>query len=364
MKSNRLYFIDAVRAYAILMMLQGHFIDALLDKAYRDKSHIMFSIWEYFRGNTAPIFFTVSGLIFTYLLIKAKNNGTDHKRIKKGLWRGLLLIGIGYLLRIPLLEWLTGQFNNTYFLVIDVLQCIGLSLIGIIIIYKLVLKKTAVFSVVMLLLGLLIFTTEPLYRYYDGGNLPLIIANYVSTKNGSVFTILPWFGFMAFGAFIATLFQKYLLHKTFRAYTLFGFFTIGMLLIFTSSFILEQLYYITNIDLFLAASNYNYLYLRLGNVLVVFGLFYACENYIKQQSLFLKIGQETLSLYVIHFIILYGSFTGLGLYQFFKKSLHPYEAILGAIAFLVGVCIIALNYVKIKTLLTKKLSQLYSTKKQ
>ena len=67
-QSKRLYFIDAMRAWAILMMLQGHFIDGLLDPIFRDPSSMVYSTWKYFRGITAPVFFTVSGFIFTYLL--------------------------------------------------------------------------------------------------------------------------------------------------------------------------------------------------------------------------------------------------------------------------------------------------------
>ena len=36
MKQTRLYFIDIVRAIAILMMLQGHFVDTLLDPQFRN----------------------------------------------------------------------------------------------------------------------------------------------------------------------------------------------------------------------------------------------------------------------------------------------------------------------------------------
>ena len=32
------------------------------------------------------------------------------------------------------------------------------------------------------------------------------IGNYMSKSNGSVFTILPWFGYSAFGAFLSTVF--------------------------------------------------------------------------------------------------------------------------------------------------------------
>ena len=53
LKTNRLYFIDAIRAFAILMMLQGHFIDTLLAVEFRNTSNLAFQIWQYFRGITA-----------------------------------------------------------------------------------------------------------------------------------------------------------------------------------------------------------------------------------------------------------------------------------------------------------------------
>ena len=64
MQSSRLYFIDIIRAFAILMMLQGHFIDTLLSVNYRDLNTVPYAVWSYFRGITAPTFFTISGLIF------------------------------------------------------------------------------------------------------------------------------------------------------------------------------------------------------------------------------------------------------------------------------------------------------------
>ena len=77
-----------MRAFAILMMLQGHFIDTLLAVEFRDPNTIPYAIWSYFRGITAPTFFTISGLIFTYLLIKAKEKGLEKQRMKKGITRG------------------------------------------------------------------------------------------------------------------------------------------------------------------------------------------------------------------------------------------------------------------------------------
>ncbi len=347
MHLKRLYFIDAIRAFAILMMLQGHFIDTLLAIEYRDANNLAFNTWKYFRGITAPVFFTISGLIFTYLLLKAKGNGTLNYRMRKGVIRGLMLIGIGYALRIPLFRWLTGSFG-TYFMVIDVLQIIGLSLILIVCVYILCQKKTLLFSIIMLCLGTLMFLTEPLYRTFTAEGIPLLFANYLTKVNGSVFTIVPWFGYMAYGAFIATLFYGYVLRPRFKVAIVTGFFTVAFGLIYGSSSLLSWLAIKTNLILFSEVANYNYLFVRLGNVLILFGLFYTFESRLKHPVI-LKIGQKTLSIYVIHFIVLYGSFTGWGLNRIFGKNLTPLEAITGAICFLVLVSLISIYVIKANT---------------
>ena len=43
---QRLIFIDVIRAYAICMMLQGHFITALLAEPYCDESNPYYHIWH------------------------------------------------------------------------------------------------------------------------------------------------------------------------------------------------------------------------------------------------------------------------------------------------------------------------------
>lgn len=356
MKPNRLYFIDIVRAFAILMMLQGHFIDTLLDPLYRDKTYVLYKGWSYFRGITAPTFFTISGLIFTYLLLKAKAKKEDSLRMRKGALRGLFLIFVGYLLRAPIFQWLTGTFDN-YFLVVDVLQCIGLSLILIIGVYFLSAKKLRTFSLLTLVIGIVIFVTEPLYRNLAIDHIPILFSNYISKSNGSVFTIIPWFGYFTFGAFLATLFHRNLDKNNFKGKMVVGFSIAGILLILYSSFILAEIAKLTNIKLFMDAASFNYLFTRLGNVFLSFAIFYGFENYLKI-PLILKIGQKTLSIYVIHFIIIYGSFTGIGL-KLIGKNLSPLQAIIGAILFMACVCFISFYYVKTNAFLYNHLRNFY-----
>jgi uncharacterized membrane protein len=356
-QSGRLYFIDIIRAFAILMMLQGHFIDTLMSVTYRDLNAVPYSVWSYFRGITAPTFFTISGLIFTYLLLKAREKDQENTRMRKGIIRGFFLIGVGYLVRIPFLAWFSGYFNS-YFLVIDVLQCIGLSLILIIVLYYLCAKKTELFSIILVLLGVVIFLSEPIYRELNFNQIPVIFNNYLSKSNGSVFTMVPWFGYIAFGAYLATLFHRYLHSPHFKKIAIASFLIIGGALIQYSSDLLTAIYKITDLQLFKNVADYNYLFTRLGNVFLYFSFFYGFEKFLKF-PLILKIGQKTLSIYVIHFIIIYGSFTGIGLNRLIGKILTPWQAVFGAILFIVTVCFISFYYVKTNAFLYAYLRGLF-----
>ena len=155
------------------MMLQGHFVGGLLADAYRDDGNPIYWLWHYCTGITAPVFFTVSGFIFTFLLVKEKDAnqvGWRNPRVKKGIRRGFLLIGIAYFLRM--------SFQS-----VDVLHCIGLSLLLLIATYLLSYQsKRWVMPAILLSVTLLAFTFEPFYKGLRFESLPLPIANYTAAS--------------------------------------------------------------------------------------------------------------------------------------------------------------------------------------
>ncbi|WP_343486161.1 acyltransferase family protein [Allomuricauda sp. d1] len=344
-KSTRLFFIDAMRAWAILMMLQGHFIDGLLDTIFRNPENPIYTIWLYFRGITAPVFFTVSGFIFTYLLVRVPQTGWNNPRVKKGIRRGLQLLIIGYLLRLNIFGLFEGKIYEGFYLV-DVLHCIGLSILAIIGVYVLTEKwKKFAFPLVLIAITLVLFLFEPLYKQWSFAFLPSGLANYFTKVNGSVFTIIPWLGYTAFGGFLSLLFTRFKDSKHLYPAAIVLSVISGIELIFFSSDGFIKLYELTGIDLFYIIQLNNYLFIRLGDVFLVFAVFMLLRSLLTNTTI-LKIGQNTLSIYVIHFVILYGSFTGLGLYRFFYHELNPAVAISGAVAFMVACTALALWYDK------------------
>ncbi|WP_317128283.1 acyltransferase family protein [Zeaxanthinibacter enoshimensis] len=340
---SRLYFIDAMRAWAILMMLQGHFVDGLLDPVFRDDSNIVYATWKYFRGITAPVFFTVSGFIFTLLLIKVPEKGWQNPRVMKGIKRGLQLLFIGYLLRLNLFGLLKGEVYGSFYLV-DVLHCIGLSLLGIIGVYLLTTKKKKyVFPTVLLGITMVLFLLEPMYKQWSFSFLPDMLANYLTKANGSVFTLIPWMGYTAFGAFLSVVFSRYRAMKHLYPVSIAVSLIIGAALIYYSTPLFKVLFDTTGITVFQGLVNNNYLFIRLGNVMVVFAVFMALRQFLTNNTL-LRLGQNTLSIYVIHFIVLYGSFTGLGIYGFLHHGVAPAIVVPGAAIFMVLCSYLALQY--------------------
>lgn len=345
--SNRLHFIDAMRTFAILMMLQGHFIYEMLLPEFTDSSYTLYSVWKYFRGITAPVFFTVSGLIFTYLLIKNPLRGWENPRVKKGIRRGLYLIIWGYLLRLNLWMFFSGNINSSFWLV-DVLHCIGFSLIGIVGLYLLAHKiKFEIFPYLMFAVGFLIFVFHPWYNGAAYVWLPNSIKNYLTNINGSVFTLLPWFGYAALGSSLGWIFFKQLKSPGFYKFSIPAFALAGFTLIFYSSPFFFKLGNLTGVVLFQQIVQNNFLFIRLGDVLVFFSIFMALRRFF-ESGLIQKLGQKTLTIYILHFMLLYGSWFGFGIVRMFRHQLDPYQAVGGALVFILANSVFAYYFDKEK----------------
>jgi hypothetical protein len=76
----------------------------------------------------------------------------------------------------------------------------------------------------------------------------------------------------------------------------------------------------------------------LGWVLIVLGILATFEKLVKiKENLFIKIGQNTLSIFIIHMMLLYGAVIRIGIGTFYSKAhnpLNPYEAGIGAALFI------------------------------
>ena len=119
---NRLILLDILRAIGVILMIEGHTMDAVLSPVYKDGASIMFQLWTFFRGLTAPFFFFSAGLAFVVATVR-NNSGvlsiskkSKYRRVK----RIVTLLLLGYGLHLPLelfynpIKYSVREFENIF----------------------------------------------------------------------------------------------------------------------------------------------------------------------------------------------------------------------------------------------------------
>lgn len=326
-------------------MLQGHFVDTLLADTYRNAESSVFYLWSFMRGMTAPIFFTVTGLVFTYLLLKDGRPLRNNQRVKKGLRRGIYLLGVGYLLKVNFPGLLFGYVSPWIFTV-DVLHVIGLALIALIVVCALRELLGGSILTWMLVFGTGTFMLDPFFTQNDWSHLPTVLAHYLTRDLGSNFTVVPWLGFAFFGGALGYLLSRrsqWAFTHWFPALLL----AFGLTLTWGSDQMLVNLYELTGWHYLPVMFNNNYLFWRLGQVFVTVAIFmWAIPRVGTIPKLITKIGGETLTVYGVHYVILYGTWLGFGIVQLIGyRSLGPLSCVLGAAAF-VYAHILLINHIE------------------
>jgi len=347
----RLKFIDMARSFAILLMLEGHFIEHTFKnfkpliaqiKETGTSGYFFFDWWYFIKGFTAPLFFTVTGVVFVYLLARNKEAGfRRNPRIHKGFQRAFELLLWGYLLQLNL-RYLSNTFNHekTWFFAFHVLQSIGVGIIALLLIfglYKLI--KIGPLYAYYFFAGTLVFCFYPVLKEippgtYAPAGAPQIVQNMIHGPY-SVFPFVPWLAFTMYGGMVGALTIRFQGHVQKFWYPIMYVGTGILLNIFGRSIglFLDDVLELMGLDLNLVANSW--LYGRLGQVFIALGVFMLIDKLFKfKAELFLKVGQNTLSIYILHVIILYGGIFGYGIKDIFDHNLSGWQAVLGAALFI------------------------------
>ena len=334
---DRIVVLDVLRAFAILMMLQGHFIDTMLDDRYRDLANPIYAAWSFMRGITAPVFFFVSGAVFVFLVLRESRPWRQSERIRKGLRRAFLLLLLGYVLKWNFLTLLwTLEFYPSYFTV-DVFQILGLTLLVAIVAIGFCQRTGLPLPLAFLALALAAFVFAPEIKTHDWSALPVFLQNYLVKSHGSTFTLLPWIGYALFGG-VAGWWMRARPQILNSAWTPVILLATGLAAQFLIDDVLRGLYQITGLQVVS-----NYLFRALGFVLIVLSVFiWIVRHAGPMPPLLLKIGRETLVIYSVHYVVLYGTWFGIGIHDLGRGTWPPWAAAMGALMFLA--CFVYLVY--------------------
>ena len=333
----RLKFIDLARAIAILLMLEGHFVGLTLAAKFCDPSNELYNFWREVRGFSAPLFFTVAGMIFTFLLsgdVEGKFFG--RVRVRKGLRRVAELFFWGYLLQLSLKnfgDYLRFDFADWVY-AFHVLQCIGAGLLGLIAVawVQSLLPRVGLYwfygvAMVVAVAGFLWLKCVPGDGYLPSG-WPQVFQNLVRGPR-SVFPLVPWLGFVFLGGAMGVAVRRYQSHLTTAKSCLWFFGLAGVLkLVWLAAIGLGEVVGFSSVDVAWFTN-------RAFQVVTFLGVLRWIEvRYGIGVPRLLCCGRLTLEIYVVHVVVLSGGVFGIGLDQVLVGRLSPWQAVLGAVIFM------------------------------
>ena len=309
-KTDRFYILDFVRLVAMVMMMQGHTLDALVSPEYLKVSEFPWSIWHFIRGLTAPTFLLIAGAVQIFATKRDAKGRISNKILFKRLWWALLLIGIGYLLvfpanRIADLPFVSAEGWRTFFQV-NILQVSGVTLIATTLIMYFT-RSARSFALISVGLALGILCAAPFAYQVDWFQyLPEGIAAYLSYSHGSLFALFPFSAYMFAGVGVGYLLSEipsaererrfprisFVLGVAFLALGIAG--THSPLALFP-----EHNYYL---------ASPHFAFIRIGCVFVAMSAltyFYsATRSFAEYYS---RLGKKSLYIYVIHLVLLFGT---------------------------------------------------------
>lgn len=199
-RARRIVSLDVARGLGVLAMVLGHTLDAVLAPAARAEPAVE-AYWR-LRGLTAPLFLVVAGWAFTVSASRA-----PERVPRRLLRRGLLLLLLGYALRLPGWNWrgfLRGDLETWRgFLAFDALHVIGLGLLLLLGLRSLPLRGRALGAVLLLLAAAWVGAAMSIPTV-EARHLPaLTLAQ--ALGGSSPFPIFPWVAYLLAGAAIPLL---------------------------------------------------------------------------------------------------------------------------------------------------------------
>lgn len=308
---TRLAFIDLLRGWALLVMIEVHVFNAFILPAVKTTS--WFHVLNFINGLVAPSFIFISGFVF---LFASQRKLESFRTYGSAFWKQLgrigLVWGVGYFLHLPFFSFNRMITETTYegwlnFYKVDVLHCIAFGLL-VLFISRLLIRNDRAYRIFLFTSGLfVVFATMFVWDYNFLNWIPAAIAAYINSQHYSLFPLFPWLAFMLFGGYFASGYivareqekeREFILRFALAGAILFAACMIGMEL--------QASMHIVSIDI---RANPLFFFERLGIVMLLLTACWFYADYNKaEQSFVLNVGRESLMVYAAHLLVIYGRF--------------------------------------------------------
>ena len=348
---GRILFVDLARAIAVLLMVQGHTIDALLDPAFR--TGLQYNAWLYLRGLTSCTFLFLSGAAFSLTALRHwGDQGHFSRRSFKRVRRLSFFLVLGYFVKFPMGRFVDLAYASDErwrsFLEVDVLQNVAMTLLALQFLIGLS-KTPRRFAWACGVLAAAIVLWTPIVNGVSWVHyLPLTVASYLYFDTGSLFPLFPWAGFTLVGAVFGVTAAPVATRAHLPLLARWLFLTGAVLAVSAGLMAGADWFDYGAIDWW--RSHPLSFVQRFGSVLIVLAIIAAVSHYVTKLTPPLQgLAEESLLVYAVHVALLYGSHwtTGLGP-QLGPQP--PHVVLLWAIVMLVAMTTLALAWNNIERL--------------
>ena len=326
----RFLFVDLLRGWALLVMIEVHVFNAMLIPSLKGAG--WFGILNFINGLVAPSFLFISG--FAFMLSTGPDKMTEMRKLGYAFWKKLgrivLIFLAGYSLHLPILSLrrIMNYYSPDVILRIynvDILQCIAAGLL-LLLIFRMLIKSDKNFTALIISVFMASVFLSPFIWQTDFGKfLPVPLAAYFNNGYGSLFPLFPWLGFLFAGAISCNYFIGARNNNYEKKYINIVFIA-GVFFLLAGSFFPSEIF-----SLKLGGLNPRPLFFieRLGYVLILLA---ACWYYVEirktGKSFVVDVGRESLLIYWLHLQIIYRRFYGdIGLANIFGQKLNAWECI-------------------------------------
>ena len=339
--NSRLFVLDLARCVAMIMMIQGHTLDALANPQLLSIGEFPWNIWNFIRGLTAPVFLIVSGAVHVFSMKRDESGRMSEATMMKRIRWALFIMSVGYLLVFPANRIFDLPYLNygawKQFFQTNILQLTGVALLLVVWASRST-RSVKSLSIVSAFVTLGIFGLTPFMHAVNWSEfMPEPILSFLSYQHGSLFPIFPFAGFLfagvSFGAYLKTMTaeerDEFLLRKS-AVYGLIILAVAGV-----GALILRQLPLPTH-DFMM--SNPAFMFVRIGLIFIIFSLMARLHRRISAyREIYSFFSKHSFHVYIVHLLILFGTpwFSSFG--RIYAKS----QSI--GMSFLAALCVIAVT---------------------
>jgi uncharacterized membrane protein len=318
-RKNRLLYLDWVRGFAALIMLQGHVFHSFLRNDLRESGPYQLS--QFVGGMPPAIFLFLTGVTLAFLMTSLERKLVPPgKRVLAGLRRAAYLFGIAFLFRIQL--WVFALPNSpwTDLLRVDILNCMGLAIC---VIAPMAVFRTAERIRFAAIAGLGIAAASPVVSMVDWSGLPQVVRDYL-VPNPNFFSFFPWASFLAFGLSAGSILRRLESEQVERAMQWGA--LLGCGLIMASRYFSEFPYSVYPKSDFWLNSPHLIL-IKLGVILLMISFAFLWTRHSEESwSWIRQFGVTSLLIYWVHIELVYGRWL-----WFWKESLTIGQTVAAAV---------------------------------